>query len=654
MKKLLLILAFAIYSSLVSAALRLPNLFGDHMVFQRNAPIVIWGWADKNEAVSLQFAGEIVQTKADLNGKWRISLKSMPAGGPYSLSVKAKEKIVLKDILIGEVWVCSGQSNMEFRLQEAENSQAEIVQANYSQIRHIVVPKVIADQPKDDIGKSSWEIADPEHSGNFTAVGYFFAIELYKKLRIPVGLINASWGGTNVETWTSTIALKENTEFQNLLPPGYKLNMDSIANTRKASINATVQKLQGKLPDTNQVRLWRGLSFNDQHWPVMQLPGIWERQALANVDGTVWLRKEIYLDEDAVGKQAVLSLPKIDDSDETYINGIKVGGLFNQYNTTRVYTIKPGIMRAGKNVIAVRVEDTGGEGGIYGKDLFELKVGNNNIQLNGPWRFQIESVIHVNLFSNPNTHPSLLFNGMINPLTQFMIKGAIWYQGESNAGRAYQYRKAFPLMINDWRKHWDLGDFPFYFVQLSSFNANGGTSNNGSAWAELREAQGMTLSLPQTGMAVTTDIGDAKDIHPRNKKTVGERLAAIALSKTYKTNTKYNGPGYKSMKIKGDQIVISFYRKGGNLKAKDNIKELNGFEIAGANKQFHTAKAHLKGNKVVVASSHVLRPVAVRYAWADDASHANLYNKEGFPASPFRTDSWKGVTEGAKYQISGF
>ncbi|MFD2164557.1 sialate O-acetylesterase [Paradesertivirga mongoliensis] len=652
MKKLLLVLTFSIYSSLVSAGLRLPNFFGDHMVFQRNVPIVIWGWTDSNEAVSVQFAGQVVQTKADLDGEWRVRLKSMPAGGPYSLSVKAKEEIILKDIVIGEVWLCSGQSNMEFPLHEVENAQAEIAQANYSKIRHIVVPKVIADQPKDDIGKSSWQIADPEHARDFSAVGYFFAVELYKKLRVPIGLINASWGGTNVETWTSTVTLKESSEFENLFPPGYKLKIDSIASARKASINATIQKVQGRLADSNRVRLWKDFSFNDGHWPLMQLPGIWESQALSKFDGVVWFRKEIYLNENAVGEEAVLSLSKIDDSDEVYINGVKVGGLSNQYNTTRVYQIKPGTLRVGKNVIAVRVEDTGGEGGVYGNDLFELELGNTNIKLDGPWRFQVESVSYLNLFNNPNAHPSLLFNGMISPLTQFVMKGVVWYQGEGNTDRAYQYRKAFPLLINDWRKQWAIGDFPFYFVQLSSFHANGGDSNKGSAWAELREAQQMTLSLPRTGMAVTTDIGNTIDIHPRNKRTVGTRLAAIALNKTYKKNTACLGPRYKSMRVESDHIVLSFHRKGGSLKAVSDISEISGFEISGNDRQFSKARTYIKGNKVIISSENVARPVAVRYGWADDAGLANLYNKQGFPAGPFRTDSWKGITEGAKYNIS--
>jgi sialate O-acetylesterase len=363
----------------------------------------------------------------------------------------------------------------------------------------------------------------------------------------------------------------------------------------------------------------------------------------------VWLRKTIEVSAENAGKQAELHLAMIDDNDDAYVNGTKVGST-KAYNEKRVYVIPAGVLKAGKNVIAVRVEDTGGGGGIYG-DAGDVKLvtGSSTQPLAGDWAFHMEAVSSSGNSVNPNASPSLLYNAMVHPLIPFAIKGALWYQGENNAGRAYQYRTAFPLMIQDWRKRWG-SDFPFYFVQLASFNAGGGNSQKGSNWAELREAQTLTLKLPNTGMAVTTDIGESNDIHPRNKQDVGLRLAAIALHNAYGKSTVSSGPVYQSMQIDGNKAVLRFTNMGGGLMARDKYGYLKGFEVAGADQKFQYAKAFVEGDKVVVYADSVTTPVAVRYAWADDAGDANLYNKEGFPAVPFRTDTWKGVTEAARYR----
>jgi sialate O-acetylesterase len=383
----------------------------------------------------------------------------------------------------------------------------------------------------------------------------------------------------------------------------------------------------------------------------MELPGLWEGKGLDGVDGIVWFRKEITVAAEDAGKSAVLELASIDDNDITYVNGVKVGNT-NAYNAKRKYIIPAGILKAGKNVIAVRVEDTGGGGGIYG-DAADVKITIDGKQqsLAGKWLFQVAALQKGNTAVGPNDYPTLLFNAMLHPLIPYTIQGVIWYQGEANADRAYQYRKAFPLMITDWRQHWQEGDFPFYFVQLASFNAANGDSKNGSTWAELREAQSMTLSLPNTGMAVTTDIGTSNDIHPRNKQDVGKRLAAIALHNIYGVQKEYSGPVYASMQTDGSKIILSFTHTGSGLMAKDKYGYLTGFEIAGADKQFHYARAYIQDDKVVVSADEVSNPVAVRFGWTDDAKDDNLYNKDGFPASPFRTDSWKGITEDAKFTI---
>ena len=488
MKKLSLILVIVCCSILSIANVTLPRIFGSSMVLQRNKPIAIWGWADAGEKITVQFNKQVKKTKAGKDGSWKIELNQEPAGGPYQLIVAGKNTITFEDVLVGEVWICSGQSNMEWSVKNSDSAKREIRESDYPMIRHIKVPRTIAATPAKDITGGVWQKADSTTTGDFTAVGYFFARKLFKQLNVPIGLINTSWGGTMVETWTSREAFEKTEEFKNL-----------FATVPFADIQAAADK-------------------------------------------------------------------------------------------------------AGKPV-------------------------------------------------SPNAYPTLLFNGMINPIIPFSIQGAIWYQGETNAGRAFQYRKAFPLMIRDWRQRFGQGDFPFYFVQLASFNASNGTSAKGSGWAELREAQTATLSLPNTGMTVTMDIGETKDIHPRNKQDVGARLAAIALNNIYGEKVEFSGPMYQSSTSDGNKIVVSFTHANNGLVIKDKYGYLKGFEIAGSDKKFYYAKADVKNNQVIVYSDSVANPVAVRYGWADDMPEVNLYNKDGFPASPFRTDTWKGVTEETKYEI---
>jgi sialate O-acetylesterase len=634
------------------ANVRLPKIFGDNMVLQRDRAIIVWGWADPKEKITIQLQKQIKTTVAGKDGKWKISLSPEVAGGPYQLTIKGKNTITFNNILIGDVWICSGQSNMEWPLRMANNGPEEIKQANYPNIRHIKIPNTVASTAQEDIPGGDWKLCTPETAGDFTAVGYFFAKELTKSLNVPIGLINTSWGGTHSETWTSREAFEGDAEFKSMIASMPKLNLDSLAKQKTAATIKRIEEIQGPLEQSAEtIKTWKELSLDDSRWPHMKVPGLWEQQALGDFDGVVWFRKSLMLTAADGSKDATLELGMIDDADDTYVNGVKVGST-NGYNQKRNYTVKPGILKEGKNVIAIRVNDTGGGGGIYGEPAFlKLAVGGTVIPLAGEWSYRVEG-LSKNLTSvGPNSYPTLLFNAMVNPLIPYGIKGAIWYQGESNAGRSYQYRKAFPLMITDWRKHWGQGDFPFYFVQLASYNAGNGNSKKGSEWAELREAQTMTLSLPNTGMAVTTDIGDAHDIHPRNKVDVGKRLAAVALSKAYGKNTIDSGPMFKSMEVKGDKAIVTFTNVGAGLMAKDRYGYLKGFEIAGADKQFHYAKAYIDGNTVVVSQDSVKNPVAVRFGWADEASDDNLFNVEGFPAVPFRTDTWKGITEENKFWI---
>ena len=634
---------------MANANVRMPLLFSDGMVLQRNKVIPVWGWADANEKVEVHFNKQTKTIIADQNGKWMVKLDSEKAGGPFELIISGKNKIVIKDVWVGEVWICSGQSNMEFQMYKTKNSKDEIEDSNYPMIRHFGVAQDLSGSLKEDLKAGKWAVCHKETISDFTAVGFFFAKKLYAELKIPIGIINTSWGGTCVETWTSRQAFEKNDEFKAMIADVPQVDMDAVFEIYKKSVLDNIKKVQGFdviMANENQ---FKDLNFKDANWPEIKVPSLWENQQIGNIDGIVWMRKTIVLSAEQAKKEAVLHLSKVDDEDVTYVNGVQVG-TNNIWEAQRVYTIPAGVLKEGTNVIAVRISDYSGGGGIYG-DPADLRIDfkDSNIMLEGLWKF---NVVQVKIAISPNSYPSLLYNAMVNPLIPYAFQGVLWYQGEANVWRAKQYKKAFPLMITDWRTKWNQGDFPFYFVQLSTFNEFNGNSKVGSRWAELREAQTETLQLPNTGMVVTTDIGNAKDIHPTNKQDVGARLAAIALNNLYGKKQVCSGPMYKSMEIKENQIILAFDKAGSGLSSSDNSEYVKGFEIAGADKVFYAAKAIIKNNIVIVSCEKVPNPVAVHYGWADDDTEINLFNKEKFPASPFRTDDWEMITANEIYKVS--
>ncbi|GGA66241.1 9-O-acetylesterase [Flavobacterium palustre] len=636
-------------SIVVNANVRMPLLFSDGMVLQRNKPIPVWGWANPDEKVEIHFNKQAKMVQADKNGKWMVSLSAEKAGGPFELIITGKNKIVIKDVLVGEVWICSGQSNMEFQMYKLPDFETQKAQSNEPMIRQFLVVQDLSGTPKEDLKEGKWTVSNKENIKDFTAVGYFFAKKIYTELKIPIGIINTSWGGTCVETWTSREAFQKSAEFKDMIATVPSVNMDAIFETYKKSLLDNIQKIQGfEVTDANQEQ-FKEPDFKDANWPEIKVPSLWENQQIGNIDGVVWMRKTIILTAEQAKKEAILYLSKVDDEDQTYVNGVQVG-TNNIWDAKRIYKIPAGVLKEGANVIAVKITDYSGGGGIYG-DSAELKIDFNgsSIALDGFWKFK---VVNVKVSVSPNSYPSLLYNAMINPLIPYAFEGVLWYQGEANVSRANQYKKAFPLMITDWRTKWNQGRFPFYFVQLSTYDEFGGNSTKGSRWAELREAQTETLKLPNTGMTVTTDIGNAKDIHPTNKKDVGLRLSAIALNNVYGKKQVYSGPLYKAMEVKGNQIALSFTSIGTGLSTSDKNGILKGFEIAGADKVFYPATAIIKDNKVVVASEKVPNPVAVHYGWADDDTEINLFNRENFPASPFRTDNWDMITAEEKYSVS--
>ena len=647
MKKYIFFLFF-IAGIAVNANVRMPLIFADGMVLQRNKPIPVWGWADANEKIEVHFKQQTKTITADATGKWMVKLDAEKAGGPFVLSIKGKNQIVLKDVLVGEVWICSGQSNMEFQMYKLPDFEIQKAQANDVMIRQFLVAQDLSGTPKEELKEGKWTNANAESLKDFTAVGYFFAQKIYAELKVPIGIINTSWGGTCCENWTRRAALANNNDFKNSVAHIPQVNMDAVFETYKKSLLDNIQKVQGFEVSLNNENQFKTPDFNDSKWPEINIPSLWENQQIGNIDGVVWMRKSIVLTVQQAQQGAVLYLSKIDDEDVTYVNGVQVG-TNKLWDAPRKYTIPSGVLKEGINVIAVRVTDYTGGGGIYG-DASDLKLTFNNseIKIDGAWKF---NVVQVKIAISPNSFPSLLYNAMVNPLIPYAFQGVLWYQGEANVWRAHQYKKAFPLLIQDWRTQWGQGDFPFYYVQLSTFDEFGGNSNKGSRWAELREAQSETLHIKNTGMAVTTDIGNAKDIHPTNKKDVGLRLAAIALNNLYGQKGVFGGPIYKAHQITGKQIVLTFDAIGGGLTTPNNA-ELKGFEIAGNDKVFHPAKALIIDNKIIVSSDEVLNPLAVRYGWADDDTEINLFNKEKFPASPFRTDNWELITANEKYKIN--
>jgi len=637
----------------VKADVTLPRIFSDFMVLQRRQPVPVWGWATPGEQVTVIFSGQAHTATTDAQGQWQVVLRPMEAGGPENMEIRGQGKpVTLKNVLIGEVWICSGQSNMEWPVSLSKNAETEIRNGNDSLIRHFKVPHTMAGMPQKDVSAGYWEFCSPATVGEFTAVGYFFAQQLRAELGVPVGLVNASWGGTISETWTSRAALAAHPAFSGALE-----NVPTDVAVEMARINEQyapmIASLKAQLPTPLELEQWPMPDYNDSLWEKMPVPRLWSGGVLESFDGTLWFRYEWTMPSDWSFDQPVtLSLGAIDDQDITYINGVQVGAT-NVYNKKRVYEVPPGTVRPGRNVIAVRVLDTGGGGGLYGapEELY-LAMGNTRFPLAGDWKYRIASILRVGGNLGPNDYPTLLYNAMLHPLIPYSMQGVIWYQGESNAGRAAQYREAFPLMIQDWRAQWKQGDFPFLFVQLANYYAEGGTTQNGgSTWAELREAQTMTLRLPKTGMAVTVDIGDSHDIHPTNKQDVGKRLAAQALQIAYNRKKTAQGPVFSDLKIKKEQAVLSFDNTKGGLKKGRAGATLEGFEIAGADQRFVPAKAVIRRKKVVISADTIPQPVAVRYAWADDPNTANLYNGAGFPAVPFRTDSWEGKTDKVKYGV---
>ncbi len=629
----------------------LARLFSDNVVLQRQKPIPVWGWAKASERVTVSLGESMESTIAGEDGKWIVRLPAMDAGGAHLLKVSTPSGTVfVKNIAIGEVWLCSGQSNMEFTVKQAANFDLEKMDSNYPEIRHFYVDHVVDIRPKDRLEKGDWKISTPESFGDFTAVGFFFAREIYKKLGVPVGLLHSSWGGSQIEGWISKDAMLKSDEFSD-----YAQNFPETWADADAKLEQRIKRITLGNKDLNRTpadeKNYTKKDYDFSGWHKAGAMGQWDWQGIWAWRGNGYMAKSFEIGENFASQETTLGLAEGHQYLEVFINGKQI---FNGIlKGKRKISVPKNVWMSGKNNLVVKmnrmIEPDWFGLGMMGseKDLF-VAADKQRIQLGGNnWHLMPSFAEDHKYAHSSNNIGTAIFNGMIAPLLPFGIRGVLWYQGETNAGRAYQYRKTFPLLIKDWRTKWN-EQFPFYFVQLSSFGRNQ-SSNEGSGWAELREAQSMTLTLPNTGMAVTTDIGDPTDIHPINKQDVGKRLAANALHFTYGKDIRCCSPMFDSAKFKNGEAIVYFKFAYDGLKAKDKFGYLRGFEIAGADRRFYYAQAEIEGEKVVVRSAKVPTPIAVRYAWSDAPIDANLYNSEGFPASPFRTDNWDGITKDERF-----
>ncbi len=631
-------------------------LFTDNMVLQRGMADPIWGWATPGQAVTVSMNGKKVTATAGTDGKWTAKVGPFKAGGPYTLTVDgldpaapdgsptpaaaapAAKPITLKNVMVGDVWLCSGQSNMEFGVGDLTQPEQVIAGANDPDIRLFTVSKLPALDPQ-EATTGQWQPCSPatikgQGTGNgFSAVAYYFGHELQQTLHVPIGLVVSSWGGTPAEAWISEDVLRQ-------AVPEFGPQLDQL-DAARVGTGTEAQRFADWYTknDPGTPANWQDPAFDDSGWKALPQPGFFQKASdpdLAKINGVVWYRRTFDLPAADTGKDAVLHL-LADDNDTTWINGTQVGAT-EGYDTPRAYPVPASLLKPTGNVIAVRVLDTGGTGGLWGDPAgLNLEVpGGDPLPLAGPWHVHLgvslaqATTLPASIANNPN-FPAVLYNGQISPLTTFGIKGALWYQGEANAGRDAQYRHLLPAMIGDWRQRWGEGNFPFLIVQLAGWG-----SPDAAAWPALREAQWLTArDVPNAGIATAIDVGDPESVHPQNKKEVGHRLALVAEAKVYKEKVSYAGPVYQNMSVTNAVAKLTFTHAGGGLVAKDN-KPLSGFEIAGEDGTFVAADAQISGTLVVVSSPKVAHPKAVRYAWSGYPA-CSLYSKEGLPAFPFDT-----------------
>lgn len=660
----LAVLGNPLVSGVTRAEVRLPRLISDHMVLQRDRKIVIWGWAAPGEPLRIDFHGKRTTARADRDGRWAAALGPFPAGGPYDMAITGRNKLMLRDLLIGDVWLASGQSNMQFPIKgsaqrwqaEVFDADKELAAAHFEQIRLFMVEHKTAFAPQQDlVSDAGWRPVTPQTVGDFSAVAYFFGRDLQQRYHVPIGLIDSTWGGTVAEAWVSEASLRAFPEFREAIDTVNQANgagaeIERYKQDKKEWYASHATEDRGRVDGKD---LWAEASFDVSTWPTVNVPQMKAQEALKGFDGVVWFRKDIDIPAREAGKSLSVHLgTNAGATDTTYFNGEQIGDT-QGWSKPRDYQVPGNLVKSGRNVIVIRMTGSNGYVGMFdadGAEKMQVELEKTAIPVAGRWSYQPGPDLaalpapspSAKLSTSPN-NPTLLFNGMVSPLTPFRLKGVIWYQGESNADdhRAAQYRTLFPALIQDWRARWGY-PLPFLFVQLAGYGHNKPEPADYS-WADLREAQGMALSLPATGMATAVDLGDENDIHPRDKQDVAQRLALTAAKVAYSEDITYSGPTYQSMQVEGHEIRVRFSQLGSGLLIKDKYGYVRGFEIAAADSKFVWARARQDGQDILVFNEQVRQPVAVRYDWSNTPD-GNVYNKEGLPALPFRTDARKPVT----------
>ncbi|WP_142126125.1 sialate O-acetylesterase [Pseudoxanthomonas sp. 3HH-4] len=621
-------------------AVELPRVFADGMVVQRDQPVQVWGQAAAGARVVVAFAGRDGAAQADASGHWSLELPALPAGGPHVMRIDdGTGARVLQDVLVGDVWLASGQSNMEWPIAQSADPEGEIARATDPQIRHFKIPKSWAGTPQAQLAGGEWVASSPQAAGKFSAVAHFFARELRKVTGVPIGIIDSTWGGSRIEAWMDA--------------PSQGLDEKALAqqaSTLRAQDEQALARTHRNLarwPDLPADDAgWQSAGTDASAWTTIKVPALWEAAGWNGMDGVAWYRTTFTLTAEEAAAGVTVGVGRIDDSDTTWVNGTQVGQTHMQYNLPRRYTVPASALHAGVNHVAVRVSDFGGGGGIHGDaaEVFVQPQGAAPRTL-ADWSFR-PSRVSVALVDDKNQHPTLLYNAMIHPLQPYALRGVIWYQGESNANTvadALHYRRQFPAMIEQWRAQWrmqwDAPSLPFLWVQLANFSS-GTDKGDESPWAVLRESQSMTLWMPGTAQAVAIDIGNPDDIHPLNKQDVGKRLALAARHVAYGEAVDFHGPTPQHTRFEGGAAHVEFGSAGGRLAVRGGGTRVHGFALAGTDQVFHPAEASLAEGRVVVRSAAVPRPVAVRYAWSDNPVDADLINTEQLPASPFRSDTW--------------
>ncbi|HEX4758176.1 MAG TPA: sialate O-acetylesterase [Terracidiphilus sp.] len=682
---LLLIACLLFVESSTSAEVHLPCLFTDHMVLQESGSVPVWGTASPGEHVTVTLAGQSAETSAGADGNWLLKLNLHGfAGGPYRLTIAGEKTITLFDVLVGEVWLAGGQSNMEFELAKSEGADAEIANSTNTNLRQFKVAKAGSFEPADTCS-GHWVSAAPSTSGDFTAIGYYFAKQLQKDLQKPVALVSSYYGGSNVESWLSPDAMEKLPEIkavaETMITDG-KSYTQRLAQYRQ-DYQAWQQKVhRDDVPEADRAKL-ADPALSTSMWRSVNVGSGFTENALPN-GGVVWLRKQVKVTPEMAGIYLPMHFGAMHEFDDVYWNGVRIGGTSADASTsmndsprsglTRRYDVPARFMQAGEGTLAIRIFNPVAPPSID-------NVPRNEAALQGDWNVKIESTLPAidptakaafpqrpAVPSNERSEPTALYNSMIHPIIPFAIHGVIWMQGEANIGRAFQYRTIFPAMIRDWRTHWGEGDFPFYFCQLANWQEKVSAPGD-SNLAELREAQSMALALPNTGEVITIDVGEAGDVHFRDKKTVGLRMARIAMAKDYGHPMSYSGPVYASSERNGSAMRIHFKFADGGLVAapipatykekstyttslplvRNSPKsELEGFQICGTDHRWVWANAKIKDDTILVSSPQIKDPVAVRYGWANNPT-VNLYNGAGLPADPFRTDDFPAATRDAKF-----